>query len=282
MRGMPALLLLAAGVGCSRPGVPSTVTSPAPNASPRKVVQFRAVADLPRTPGPVLMGAHLVDPQEYRALFYADLPGQRCTASLVGPRALLLAAHCVDAGTDVGLQIGVVSFTGRCSQHPEYAGPPPNDYADWALCAIDRDASDAGLTSYESIGDLPEGLRLGSSIQLLGFGCTNPNSEERTDGRLRAGDAKVIALPVEDSRTYQLTVEGDAVVCYGDSGGPAMFLASGRRFVAGVNSAAGGQKKSHLASTEVSSFKTFAREWATSHGLQICGIHEGMDSCNEG
>jgi hypothetical protein len=278
MRWILASLLLVAGGGCNRPGPSSEAPAPAPSAGQGRIVEFRAVADLPSTPGTVLMGAHPVDPQKYRTLFYADLPSQRCTASLVGPRVLLLAAHCVDAGVEVHLRLGSRSLTGRCSQHSEYAGPPPNDFADWALCALD---SDVGLPFYESIGDLPGGLRLGSSLQLMGFGCTDPSSDKRGAGQLRAGDAKVIVLPAEDARNYELTVEGDAALCYGDSGGPAMVSAGGRRFVAGVNSAAGRPRQSHLASTSVSSFKTFAREWATSRGVQICGIHEGMGNCNE-
>jgi secreted trypsin-like serine protease len=159
-----------------------------------------------------------------------DSTGQavgQCTGTVIGARAVLTAAHCLDGDTGVvrifrgtGEQITASSF----QVHPRYSGSGGPAY-DVAVV----------LTS-EDLGRVPIPLLLsrdpqvGETAVVGGWGL-----DQNGNGTiLRAGLNTVSGVSSLYFETeYSATT---ATVCYGDSGGSLMLSAGGSWAVAGVTS----------------------------------------------
>lgn len=77
---------------------------------------------------PALINGNVVDRKDFPATIWIG----NCTASLVGPRTVYTAAHCVRSS--IAFSIGTDRFTASCVVAPEYRGNPTADYA---LCYVD-------------------------------------------------------------------------------------------------------------------------------------------------
>src|SRR6056300_1764505 len=67
-----------------------------------------------------LIGGKPADMSKFPATFYTSQGNARCTGTIVGPKALLLAAHCVGNGKQSILVSNGVTYTGVCTHHPKY------------------------------------------------------------------------------------------------------------------------------------------------------------------
>jgi hypothetical protein len=186
-------------------------------------------------------GAAVVDLRQFPEIHVARSGGGLCTASVVGPRTVLTAAHCVSNG-------GILRVAGKpvtCTHSDSY--DPENRFgktADYALCLS---SSDIPSVKYGTILNETDVLRRGRYVLLTGFGCTAWNER---DGNLRVGHAKIERTPSTSSNDivvgWDSVYQGDgqgAALCPGDSGGPAFHLSdinefSGRAIIA-VNSRTG-------------------------------------------
>lgn len=213
--------------------------------------------------------------------------GKICTASLVGPRTALLAAHCI---THFG--------TNRISFNIEIEGKTkdvlggcmiPNKFhvkrEDWALCFLDQSVGGASF-SYETVS--PTKPPLNEPLILSGFGCSENNKPP--DGKLRIGIAKVnkfhpngvVVITKGDG-----SASSNAAVCGGDSGGPAFLFVSdakGSRSIVAVNSVDLKGEISLLALLASNEGKSFLEEYRakTCHkGIcaKICGVNKHDSNC---
>ncbi len=149
--------------------------------------------------------------------------GGTCTASLVGPASILFAAHCFKKDhAKIRFDLGGKSVRGICRIAPGYLAGDKSD--DWAMCLLNKKVS--GIF-YETIdfGSLP---KRGDLIHLSGYGCQAKDG--KLDGQLRLGYAFASKpypqAPYEASTLYtKADIEnGEAVLCPGDSGGPAFKI----------------------------------------------------------
>ena len=227
----------------------------------------------------LVIGGKKAEPADWPATFVLQQPSTRpCSSTAVGRRVILTAAHCVTNGARGIVEVGGARIPVTCRHHPAYRGDSSVQYevsADFALCHLDNNLPGA---VFERISVDSALLALGTTIRLLGFGCTKDFGADHRFGTLYEGDAPVSSLPRDQN--YYLITSGDAAVCFGDSGGSAYLKEStGRRFVVAVNSRSDYQRESWLSATGLRGFETWARQWSNERSVKICGIHPEAEGC---
>lgn len=245
-------------------------------------------------------------PSDWPATLISQPSG--CTATIVGPRVILTAAHCVRNAEGVTAHIVGRPRTAVCDHHPAYsaiydsspnAGNWDSTSADYALCLIATSDVVNGI-EFEVVGAGDGLAEFGAEIRLLGFGCSGDTTAPAGYGVLRTAAAKIVAVP-SPARPANNYIKTDwriggfghatgGAVCPGDSGGAAYWPFTGgiRRIVA-VNSRT--QTKgdraqtltgvSYLSSMLTPSAGAFMLEWANRKGVEICGITAGAQGCRQ-
>jgi len=219
---------------------------------------------------PTLINGTPAQPGQYPATVRSRQGSSACTATVIGERTLLHAAHCMSNGGSATFSVGGVSYSSVCTHHPLYRG---NSTADWALCHVNKKVE--GI-KYERI--LKQNtLTIGATVRLSGYGCIRPGGGGGNDGTLRIGDAKVIRLP--SGNNYDTVTNSGAALCFGDSGGPAFLYSGTMRWVFGVNSRGDIRTTSYLSSLFVPVSVDFVGSWSASKGEKICGYHDDAPNC---
>lgn len=238
---------------------------------------------LPDEIQPELRGGRVADPKQWQASFYTRSAGGSCTASIVGDRVLLTAAHCVANGAAVTLRRAGIVYRAMCEHAPEYGTTNNARTADYALCAIDN--AIPGIAA-ERINRDAAALRVGQEILLTGFGCTTNQGTGGNDGVYRIGETRIIALPAGSNN--DIVTSGGAGVCFGDSGGPAFLVGPGnRRTQISVNSRVQNNSptgtnlgpRSYLSSLSTPQAAAFLSGWSSRNHLRICGLDPQATTC---
>lgn len=251
-------------------------------------LSFYAVSELTKPPGaqPTLRNARLANPKDWPASFYSVHPGGSCTSTLVGPRALLTAAHCAPNNGTVTLQIAKKTYKGICTRSDLYSPDSPDKRsADWAICLME---SEVPVSQFETVNSDSARIKIKTQLLLTGFGCTQATGTGGNDGNYRIGEASVTALP--SGSNNDITTTGDVALCYGDSGGPAfVFLDAGkkRRLQVSVNSRIqvldDGKlgNNSYLSSLSTTPAQTFLNGWAAKNTAEVCGVNINTGRCRK-
>ncbi len=222
-----------------------------------------------------LIGGKETARADYPELLYISVNDGKglCSATAIGPRTVLTAAHCYGRTGEIKdavlLTSNLVSFKAQCEQAPLYSNNIEDH--DMALCKTERDL---GLPSYASVGTV--GPKIGDVITLSGYGCKSGTTPRGgNDGILRVGEASVTRL-VSEHQHWFYTV-GSSALCFGDSGGPAYQRVKNvkdHHVVLGVNSRGDMSKTSLLTALYTKASRDFLTEWAARENVEVCGVNK--------
>ncbi|MCA2977967.1 MAG: trypsin-like serine protease [Myxococcaceae bacterium] len=196
-----------------------------------------------------------------------------CTATLIGTRTLLTAAHCVDtarsvfahnAPADNQLQFGVNAYrAARWNVHPGWNPNGQDLRNDIAIILLERAPTNVTPKPWNS--QTLTGAFRGRPIRAIGYGNTSPGMG---NGTRRQVDLTVVDL------YPQLIFMGDQRskgVCQGDSGGPTFHtFPDGVERVVGVHSFTTSQACTFGADTRTDAFSSFIQQYLAMYEAPSC------------
>jgi len=226
-------------------------------------------ADLsdPEDLSPALIGGTVAEPGEFPASPWVS----NCSSTLIGPKVLITAAHCVSNGGTKSFVIGSNRYTSTCTHNPSYRS---NSTADWSLCLVSQPVT--GI-KFESVATAEEAqCEVGKKYLWSGFGCTRWGGS--IDGKFRIGYVATTKCP--SGTNYDTITRGSVALCSGDSGGGGyVVFENGDRKLVGTNSRSNTRDTSYVSSTYTAKFRDWASAWASSKSVEICGISADAKDC---
>jgi len=174
----------------------------------------------------------------------AYLKGGKCTATIVdvvgNQGYALTAAHCV-GGSLGNLRQGDNHASGQYDvQYPVVEAVPHPLYSDsastsdgkssaWDFAMLRFTGATAATPSIAAISKAQDGISIGSQLDIIGYGQT-----ENGGTTIRRHVVKPTVGLSHIMINYDQASSG---MCFGDSGGPNLFMVGGTEYVAGVNDA---------------------------------------------
>lgn len=219
---------------------------------------------------------------------YRLAQGRRCTATQVGPRVVILAAHCFGRNSKIQYSISL-SFKsetnpvlGSCQISNHY---PEDATADVALCLLERVVA---RPFYETL-DLSSKVSVGANLMFGGFGCWRDENGrlQKYSTKLAIGVGKAVEKPrpLDTSADFIYTVadieNNEAVLCRGDSGGPTFFATSTfdeKRAIVAINARVISEYDTSLfaqlsSPINAAFIRTWVDERALSEEIEVCGVN---------
>lgn len=215
----------------------------------------------------VLINGEIANPKDWPTIFKTVQGSASCTGTVIGPKVLQLAAHCVGDGKNSVIEVAGSKMSAKCTHHSGYKSDATADYA---LCLFDKELD---LPWYETITD--QEAKIGDDLLLTGMGCTQQNGGP-VDWKLRIGKAEVVELPTDDN---DIVTKGGAALCFGDSSSSAFMKVGDQYKIAAINSRSDLIEYSYLPAVYTDTAKEFYAKWAADNKVDICGITKDAKLC---
>lgn len=214
-----------------------------------------------RTFAPALINGVPVADGEFEEVVRIRIDNAGCTATIVGPRVILTAAHCGETGKEAKFTFDGEDYTAQITQSPLY----PTKDLDISVGIVDKDI--LGATP-ASVGGKAV---IGKELTILGYGCTQTDGTGGNDGVLRIGQAKIVGW----AGTYDVVsrTPGGAALCFGDSGGPAFLEDSGKFELLGINSKGNIVDTNYNSRLDHKDSMDFLKKIAKDKKVDICGVN---------
>jgi hypothetical protein len=243
----------------------------------------------PQTLGVLIGNGSSLQPTLWPASFVAE-GHDACTATLVGPRTLLTAAHCVSNGGRVAIKYAGESnvLKGFCSRVDGWTTSAPT--FDVGLCLMDEPV-EREYVYYENVSLNAAMLQTGRRLFAGGFGCTEPGGQPRFGKPLTGANFTIQRLPQPGSEipgwlATEAFRDGSSTpfLCGGDSGGAAYRETGNARYVLAVASALQtgdnfDYGRSYFSALSTPAVRQFIERWAEKH--PICGIGTPHTRCRK-
>lgn len=217
---------------------------------------------------PVLIGGKAVAPGSYLDVVSIMTGNSGCTATIVGPKVIITAAHCAATGSTSKFKVNNHQYEAKMERSAIY----PKEDHDVCLGVVSEEVAGvkpASITKDE--------LKIGDTIRLLGYGCINHGGGGGNDGILREGDAKVTGFS-----GYDVVSSNGAALCYGDSGGPAFVFVGDKRYQVTVNSKGNIKDTNYTTALFKLESQQFLKEFAEKNKVKICGVTADCEGSGPG
>jgi len=221
---------------------------------------------------PTLINGQEVDIAKWKYIVRIRVGNSGCSATVVGPRVVITAAHCGTTGAVASFAIGTKNFTGKIERSSLYPG---RDH-DVSVIITDQEIAKADVDAFAVVGG---SATVGTEYYLLGYGCTNSNGSGGNDGKLRAGKSKMSGTSGYD----MVSGGGGSALCFGDSGGPLNLTDDNTKPVLlGVASKGNIRDTNYHVRLDTQESKDFLRAMETKHNVKICGFGGDAATCGVG
>jgi V8-like Glu-specific endopeptidase len=197
-----------------------------------------------------------------------------CTATLIAPRTLLTAAHCVDPRI-IGAQSVQLLATNAPNQNQIVFGQntwnvvETRMHPSWSPATLGGDIAMARLQTAPNVPLKPWNeapVAAGQLVRSVGYGITGPNTTN-------SGVKRMVDLVINQVSPTLLFV-GNGVnkgICSGDSGGPTFrTFPDGVERVVGVHSFTRTQECTDGAATRVDAYRAFIQQWLNEKESPTC------------